>query len=310
MLQQLLAEYKISIKSPDTEEKLDLLLYRPIGFIFAKIGQILHSTPTHLSLLGLITGVVGGWLYFYHESTISLVLGPILFVISGIFDSSDGQLARLTGQSSQLGLILDGICDNFVFASVYIFSTLATKEIYGYGNWIFLVMLLAGFCHSFQSAILDFYHREYLYFGYGKTEKGDYWNPTIAEAQNNIKESKKFREKIFHKLRYSWIYQQQTLSGRLPKNRLKMRTIILNSADPKRSDFMNAYKKHNLKMLTLWRIGGPNFHTVMIIIFVLFRHFDLYLIYVDLIGINLILLVNKKIQEHQDKKLYNQFNVS
>lgn len=308
-MQKIFDEYKVSIKSPDTEEKLDLLLYRPVGFLFAKIGQLLKMTPTHLSLLGLIAGVTGGWLYSYHNSTSALILGSFLFIISGIFDSSDGQLARLTGQSTPLGLVLDGICDNFVFASVYIFSTIATKEIYGYGNWIYLIMFLGGFCHSYQSAVLDFYHREYLYFGYGKTGKGDYWNPTIPEAKINIKVAHTFKEKLFHKLRYSWIVQQQTLSGRLPENRLKMQKIVLDESHKQRDHFMNSYKKHNLKMLSLWRVGGPNFHTILIIFFVLLRRFDLYLIFIDIIGINIMIFMNRKIQYVQDKKLYSEFNI-
>ena len=99
-------------------------------------------------------------------SIASLSAASLLLIFAGIFDSSDGQLARMGGKSTKLGLVLDGLCDNLVFSSAYIGSTLTVMPIWGY--WIWPIALLAGFCHSFQSAMLDYYNREYLYFGCGK----------------------------------------------------------------------------------------------------------------------------------------------
>ncbi len=302
----LVEEFKKSIKSPDTEEKLDLVFYRPAGFAIAKTAQVLRMTPTQLTLIGMIMGVYGGILFYQRDNTLALIWASILFVWAGVFDSSDGQLARMTKQSSKIGLVLDGICDNVVFGAAYLASSAALIPEYGY--WIFLIAVIAGVGHSFQSAVLDFYHREYLYFGYGKVD-GDYWNPSVAEAKAEIEKAGQTLEGRMAKLRLNWIRQQQTLSSRSDSERQQMRAIVNGSDKALRDRFCEAYRKHNLKMLSLWRINGTNFHTICIIFFTFMRRFDLYLILVDIVVLNILMIFIRKIQRRQDEKLFKEFGI-
>src|SRR6476620_2747375 len=114
-------EYWRSIKSFDTEEKLDLYFYRPVGFVIAKAAKQLRLTPDHLTYAGALLGLASGPFFAHTESTPALVVASLFLIWAGIFDSSDGQLARMGGgKGSKFGLILDGICDNIVFTSVYV----------------------------------------------------------------------------------------------------------------------------------------------------------------------------------------------
>ncbi|MBF0360868.1 MAG: CDP-alcohol phosphatidyltransferase family protein [Oligoflexia bacterium] len=299
-------EFNLSIKSRDTEEKLDLYFYRPFGFVIAKIANFFNMTPTMLSLFGLISGVVGGFLYFDFDpnNRMNLIFGSLLFILAGVFDSSDGQLARISGKSTPLGLVLDGICDNIVFISIYLCAIHphVNGSVNSYGNKIYLLAVLAGVSHSFQSAILDFYHREYLFFGYGKCSDDTYWNPSVAEAKRNILSARSLKEKLFHRLRFSWIWQQNFLSGRTTVEREKLREIILQGGE-KSERLQRNYRKYNKPMLPYWRLLGPNFHTISIILFVLYGRFDLYLLWVDLILLNLVILILRPIQRRVDQKL-------
>ena len=291
-------EYWKSIKSFDTEEKLDLYFYRPIGFLIAKIAFALRMSPTALTIIGLFLGITSGFFFSQNATNTSLLIASILFVSAGIFDSSDGQLARMGGKSTKLGLVLDGLCDNLVFASAYIGSALTVKA--GYGVALVPISLLAGVCHSAQSAMLDFYNREYLYFGYGKVQN-DYWNSTIAEANQEKNEAKTREERIFARLRFSWIWQQNKITTRSTEERLALRDLVHSKNTV---ELQNSYREHNQIMLRFWRLMGPNFHTIMILVCVFLRRFDYYLIYVDIIGLTLALFVLRYFQCQQDQKLF------
>jgi hypothetical protein len=291
-------EYWKSIKSFDTEEKLDLYFYRPIGFVIAKFAFVLGMSPTALTIIGLIFGLISGVFFSYNESNTSLILASFLFVFAGILDSSDGQLARMGGRSTKLGLVLDGLCDNLVFAAAYIGSALTIKEQYGLA--LIPISLLAGICHSAQSAMLDFYNREYLYFGYGKIQD-DYWNGTLEEAAMERDSASTQGARILASLRFSWVWQQNKITTRTTAERRAMQALVTgkNSAI-----FQNEYKKYNRTILRFWRLMGPNFHTIAILVCVFLRRFDLYLIAVDIIALTIALFVLRFFQCQQDQKLF------
>lgn len=295
-------EYWKSIKSFDTEEKLDLYFYRPFGFLIAKGAWKIGLSPTALTFIGLVLGLASGFFFYRNVETTSLLIASVLLVMAGVFDSSDGQLARMGGKSTKLGLVLDGLCDNLVFASAYIGSTLTLMPAYGWGIWP--VALLAGAAHSLQSSMLDYYNREYLYFGCGKV-KGDYWNPTLSEARRE-KSQARGEDSFFWFLRFSWVWQQTKLSSRRDADRLRWREML---AGPRGDEFQEVYRDHNRLILRLWRLMGPNFHTILILFSVFLRRFDLYLILGDILFLTLALWLLRSLQRSQDEKFAHALKV-
>jgi len=289
-------EYWRSVKSPDTEEKLDLYFYRPIGFLIAKAAKALRLTPDHLTITGALLGIAAGPFFAHSESTASLIAAAFLLILAGIFDSSDGQLARMGGgKGSKFGLVLDGICDNIVFGACYIGSTVAVQEIWGV--WIWPVAVLAGIFHSLQSSALDYFNREYLVFGYGKLD-GDYWNPSDEEAREEVARSAGL-DKFMLKSRLSWIWQQNKLSPRSTEQRLAWKRLL---TGPRAEEFKALYREYNRSMLPGWTLMGPNFHTIFILVFVFLRRFDFYLIFVDIIFLTAALFVLRALQARRDEK--------
>ena len=288
-------EYWRSIKSFDTEEKLDLYFYRPVGFVIAKAAKALRLTPDHLTYTGAILGLASGPFFAQPESTFSLSIGCALLIWAGLFDSSDGQLARMGGgKGSKFGLILDGICDNIVFTAVYAGSIIALMPAWGPSIWA--IGVLAGFLHSLESSALDYYNREYLYFGYGKVD-GDYWNPSDEEARAEIANATTPLDRFMLRSRLSWIWQQNRLSTRTTALREDWRR---RARDPR---FQELYRNHNRTMIRAWRLMGPNFHTIMILVCTFLRRFDWYLIWVDIVFLPLALLVLRALQTRLDRKL-------
>lgn len=158
-------QYAESLKSADTEEWIDLVFYRPIGFRWALFFQKLGVTPNAVTIVSIFLGVAAGVLFYFQSLSLNII-GMLLLVWANSYDSADGQLARLTGQKSELGRILDGVSGDCWFVSIYVAICLRLMPEW---NWnIFLVAFWAGYFHSKQAAMADYYRNIHLFFLKGK----------------------------------------------------------------------------------------------------------------------------------------------
>jgi phosphatidylglycerophosphate synthase len=162
------SEIDATYKSRELEGIVDLFFYRRIGFHLAQFFARLNFTPTAVTLIGGVFGVVAGHLYFYQALAINLV-GMLFHVVANIFDNADGQLARLTNQQSRTGRILDPIVDHVIWLSVYVHLALRL-QIGGFSGAIWILGLAAGLSHGLQAGAADYCRNAYLYFGKGGSD--------------------------------------------------------------------------------------------------------------------------------------------
>ena len=153
-------QYKSSLKSMDTEETLDLMFYRPIGYMWAVLCAKVGITPNAITIASIFLGVAGGILFYFGEPQDLWLnyVGMFLLVWANSFDSADGQLARMTKQYSRLGRILDGLSGDFWFVAIYFaicFRVNETSEFFmqHWSGWIWILAILAGGCHANQAAM-------------------------------------------------------------------------------------------------------------------------------------------------------------
>ncbi|MBP8777098.1 MAG: CDP-alcohol phosphatidyltransferase family protein [Bacteroidaceae bacterium] len=170
-----------SLKSLDTEEFLDIHFYRPVGYQWARFFQRLGVTPNTITILSIFLGIGAGICFYFQDFGITL-LGIFLLIWANTYDSADGQLARLTGQKSELGRILDGASGDLWFISIYIAICLRLMpeqiptfltDLFGcnsqpWGFTIFILAILAGLAHSQQACMADYYRNIHLFFLKGK----------------------------------------------------------------------------------------------------------------------------------------------
>lgn len=156
-------------KGAAIEEWTDSRFFRPIGLRIARLCYPTRISPDHVTMMALVTGLVAGRLCFYADVRLN-ALGVLLFVVSDIFDSADGQLARMRGTSTRFGKILDGLSDGARFANLYI--QLIARLIVGGAAWWFALPLgvLAGLAHARQSAAVDVIRQLYMYLAEGGGE--------------------------------------------------------------------------------------------------------------------------------------------
>lgn len=171
-IKHLREQYRSSLKSMDTEETFDLIFYRPLGYAWALLAKKLGITPNAITIASIFLGVGAGVLFYFNDLWLNL-LGVVLLIWADSFDSADGQLARMTGQYSRLGRILDGLSGDFWFAAIYIAICIrenVTSEFFSAYHWVIWVVAVAtGLCHATQAAMADYYRQFHLYFVKGKS---------------------------------------------------------------------------------------------------------------------------------------------
>src|SRR5213592_2627111 len=156
----------LSHKGQAVEEWADLHFFRPIGIRIARALQPTGISADQVTLWSLVIGLVAGHLFAYQDRWTN-VIGFVLFIVSDIFDSADGQLARLRGRSTRFGRALDGISDNLRFVSLYFHLIYRLIHAGFWGPGAFLLVAAAGLAHTFQSAAIDFVRNAFLYIGVG-----------------------------------------------------------------------------------------------------------------------------------------------
>ena len=269
MFKKHLEEVYGSIKLIDIEERFDIYFSRFFGLYFAKIGRYYKLTPTQVSLASLFVGVVGGVLFYYQNEPWIVGTGCFLVVLAGVLDSSDGQLARMTGQSTDLGRIIDGVIDNFVFVAVYLGGSIFFFDTYGW--WIFALAAAAGYTQSLKSALYEFYKSEYLQL-VGKTTTGH-----IPLSVDEIEPGgNKWYHKFLHVVYKDYTAKQLAYTTRTAEWRGK--AIKFSQEEQTRENFDSTYRSLNNPLLTWWAlICGTNTHRTTAIIFAMMARFDLFL---------------------------------
>lgn len=203
-----------SYKSMDTEEWLDIHFYRPIGYHLALFFHKLGVTPNTITVASIFLGIAAAICFAYQDWRVNLV--GIFFLIWGnSYDSADGQLARMTNQKSELGRILDGVCGDIWFVSIYIAICVRLTPEWGINIW--LLGAATGFFHSKQAAIADYYRNIHLLFLKGKSGSELAHALPVRELYRSISLRKEPIRKIFHWFYKNYTANQEQLSPRFQK---------------------------------------------------------------------------------------------
>ena len=181
--------YLASLKSVETEDWLDFHLVRPFCYHLARFLAKFGIHPNTVTIWSIIIGA-GSCVFFahgsfYYEGVRGLVLNLIavfLLCWADIFDCTDGQLARLTGQKSRLGRILDGVAGFIWYMFIYVaiayrfylhhglefgwFGVENTAENTMIATCVVVALgLYSGFvCMAGQTRLADYYIQVHLFF--------------------------------------------------------------------------------------------------------------------------------------------------
>ncbi len=99
-------------------------LKQHVQSLLATEARFLHDagmTPNQISALGIVLAFLSGIFYWgWQYSRFFLIIGPILFLLSGFCDALDGAVARLHGETTFFGGFLDSLLDRYADAFILV----------------------------------------------------------------------------------------------------------------------------------------------------------------------------------------------
>lgn len=160
-----------SYKSMETEEPFDKIFTKPLGYLFTRFFIHIKWTPNMVTILSMFIGVAGG-VMFYPEHFGWNLLGVLLVIFANILDSTDGQMARLTGMKTALGRVLDGTSSTLWYIAMYcaVCCRLYDDPIpfLNGPTWGWIIWVIAVVCgllgHAQQCTMADRYRNIHLFF--------------------------------------------------------------------------------------------------------------------------------------------------
>lgn len=291
---------KETFKSSDTEEFLDIYFYRPFGYIMAVAASKLNITPNAITYFSILVGVTAGHLLFYEEMILNIG-GVLLLIWAEALDSTDGQLARIRNMKSRYGRILDGFAGNLWFLSIYIHLCLRMIVYYDYSPWVFLIAVIAGVSHSFQSAYADYFRNFYLFFVHGKNNSEIDNSEKLQKEYDEMKWSNQPFKKFLMRIYVNYTVEQELFAKNTIELYKNSKSKFAEKIDDK---FSQKYRKIFKPLIKYFNILTTNTRLIILFISVSSGYYMFYF-YFELTVLNLLLVYTIYKHEKQSKELLN-----
>jgi len=287
-------------RTREIEEWTNLFVIHPLSLAGARFFARFGVHPNAVSLSGMVCGVGAGVAYHHYDLLSGTLFGFGLMVGWHVLDGADGQVARLTGRSSELGKILDGFSDHVAFAAVYL--GLATSLFPTMGWWAWLLAVGAGVSHFLQSTAYEFQRQAYDYWGRGKMasrpETPHAYEPRLARMSGV--------QRMFGRLHLAYL-------------RVQRRVVVLDSqfeatlekrlrAAPEEDPVRTLYRQANADLVRRWSILCSNYRTIAIFLACLLAQPVAFFLF-EVVVLNAALLALSRMQRKRHRLLSDRLAV-
>lgn len=256
------ASYQATLKSRDTEETIDLCFYRPVGYAWACLARKLGVTPNAITIASIFLGVGAGVCFYFNNIWINL-LGMFLLIWADSFDSADGQLARMTGQYSRIGRILDGLSGDLWFAAIYVAICLRENETSAFfmeHTWlIWVIAVVTGLCHATQAAMADYYRQFHLFFLKGKEGSELESSDDLTAKYKTLSWGRNFWQKLVMTFYLNYTRSQERRTPQMQRLRRDIRRRW-NGEIP--ASFREEFRRKSLPLMKYTNILSFNWRTI------------------------------------------------
>lgn len=127
--------YRRTLKDPSCEELIDIYFHRPLAYQLLRPFEhaAWRPTPNQFTLTGGVIGVLAaGVALVAPPGSLLWPLSAFLMFFANLLDCCDGMIARLTGQASTRGMLLDGMIDFIVGVSFWLAMCIRTAPNWGF----------------------------------------------------------------------------------------------------------------------------------------------------------------------------------
>ena len=159
------------IRPRELQDALNYYIYHPLAWQLARLLAKTPITPNAVSVMGAGFVIAAAAAYALPGWPGPALLGMVLHMTWHVVDGADGDLARMTGRSSPLGEMVDGLCD--YSSHVVLYLTLGYLLSRGMGpagtdgwaawGW----MWAAAIGHIVQANHVEVQRRQYQWWVYG-----------------------------------------------------------------------------------------------------------------------------------------------
>jgi phosphatidylglycerophosphate synthase len=288
----LFEQYKASLKVVEIEEVFDLILYRPLAFIFVKATYSTKITPNQVSSVAMLFGVIAGVLFgFGTREYLQAAAG--FYLTCNVLDCADGQIARLKKNGTKVGRIVDGFIDYVVSTAVYIgigvgLTTMQSSgvlhlqfNVFGMNPYVYiwLITALGGFSSALQAILLDFFRNKFLEIVYGK----------FSSLEEELKEFEEEKTRINQPGAEKGLFDNLLISVYLKYTRFQLSLQAKKKDSGRPNPDPKVYYKKNRWLMHMWSYIGSTTHLTIAIICALANNMELFLI-ICILPLNFIML--------------------
>ena len=284
-------KYKQTLKSTETEDWLDLHVVRPLCYYCARVFAFLHIHPNTVTILSMFFGAGSCFLFahgcWYYEGVAGLtanIIAILLLVVADILDCTDGQLARMTGQKSRMGRILDGMAGFVWFTPIYSsfvwrfyhhhsieFGLLGIADT-PQNTIIFTILVLvlgaiSGFAGmAAQSRLADYYIQVHLFFQKGADNSELDNSARQQELYDQLPKEGHLVERWFQKSYVGYTKKQEAATPMFQQLMAKLREKYGNSIP---QEVRDEFRRRSLPVLKWSGLLTFNFRSAWMFLFCL-----------------------------------------
>ena len=289
--------YRASLKSVETEEFLDIWFYRPLGFRCALFFRNRGIHPNVITIVSILLGIGAGVCFIQDELRWN-ILGVLLLMWANLYDSTDGQLARITGQKTRWGRILDGFagdcwffCIYFAIASRLTFQHIPFTEL----NWGVLIWIMVSYCgfwlHGSQCQLADYYRNIHLYFT-NEQNGNEFHNSIMQKAEYDATPWRgNFFWKIFLNAYVEYVRNQERMS---PKFQQFIKTVHSRYGTDIPRTLREEFRKGSLPLMKYTNILTFNSRAIMLCLAMLTGELWIYIMFEVVVLVSLFLYMQYK----------------
>jgi hypothetical protein len=288
--------FESTLKSIDTEEFIDIHFYRPLGYRWALLFHKWRITPNQITILSILIGMAAGVCFYFQDFRTNLI-GIFLLIWANTYDSADGQLARMTNQKTELGRILDGAGGCFWFGAIYLAIILRSWEQWHF--WILLLALFAGYCHSKQASMADYYRNLHLFFTKGKSNSELDHSRQLKEKYKLIRWREKPFVKFFEKMYINYTIGQEKWSPNLQK---LLETIHSRYSETLPEWLPRTFREGSFPLLKYTNMLSFNLRSIVLFLCILLKMPAFYFLF-EITVMNIILIYMVRKYENLSKSL-------
>ncbi len=255
--------FKDSLKSWDTENLLDRIFYRPIGFKIANLLKSTSITPNTVTVISIFFGMIGCGLFYPNDMLWINLVGFSLLVIANILDCVDGQLARITGIKSEIGRILDGFSGDLWFLVFYTVLTLRLINFEGWGWWTILIAIVSSISHLAQAGIVDLYKTFHLHIIKGGKNSEFETSSSILSRYKTYRWKQDPIIKSFLRLYYYYTIVQEFRTPKLHNYAITLEEKYPEGIAPEK---ISAFRSRSLRQMPLLNTFTFNTRSLLILL--------------------------------------------